>query len=285
MELPRSLRRVGKTRAVLGEGIRYDAVSDTFSWLDIPSSRAWRLGSNGREVELSLGKEAAFAFLTEDARTLAGGDSGFYLDGTSVGRGFFSNTEVLNDGAVHPSGQFTVFGSRDRREEKPHGHMWCMGRDLVEMPWQFTVFNGPAFSPEGARIYFADSPARTIFMAEVNAKRQKIGDRDIFAVVPEALGYPDGMICDDEGGLWSAHWDGGCITRYHPNGTVDRRIRMPVSRPTSLAFKGTTLYATSARLDGPEDDGGADGCVFAFDAGHAGPPCPRLSTSILTTIY
>jgi xylono-1,5-lactonase len=145
-------------------------------------------------------------------------------------------------------------------------------------------FQRPGIQPGWQRVYFADSPARTIYTAQVDAARQKIVDRDIFAVVPEVLGYPDGMICDDEGGLWSAHWGGSCITRYHPNGTVDRRIRMPASRLTSLAFKGTTLFVTSARLDGPEDNCGADGCVFAFDAGHVGPPSPRISASILTTI-
>jgi len=240
MEAPCNLRRIGATRTVLGEGIRYDAESDMLSWLDIPQSASWTFGPEAREVEGTLGPEAAFACLTEDGRWLAGCDGGFYLDSIATGRDILTGAGVLNDGAVHPSGEFLLFGSRHRPEETPRGHMWCLGRALTRLPWSLTVFNGPAFSPDGSKTYFADSPARTIYVADVDAEHQTLGKREIFAVVSEPLGYPDGMICDDKGGVWSAHWDGGCVTRYHPCGGVDFRIQLPIARPTSLAFKGST---------------------------------------------
>ena len=39
-----------------------------------------------------------------------------------------------------------------------------------------------------------------------------------------------------------AHWDGWCITRYDPQGRVDRVINLPVPRPTSCAFGGPDLH-------------------------------------------
>jgi sugar lactone lactonase YvrE len=42
----------------------------------------------------------------------------------------------------------------------------------------------------------------------------------------------------------------GCIHRYRTDGTLDRRIPLPVSRPTSITFGGpdlTTLFVTSQR--------------------------------------
>ena len=66
---------------------------------------------------------------------------------------------------------------------------------------------------------------------------------------PIEAGVPDGMTVDAEGFLWNAHWDGWRVTRYAPDGRIDRVITLPVPRPTAPAFGGedlTTLYITSA---------------------------------------
>ncbi len=279
------IRQPSKVNTVLGEGVRYDKASDSILWLDIPESRAWRLFSDGYEEELNLGQNAAFACLTQSGSILAGGEDGFSVDSVPLVQNWLGVDEVLNDGAVHPSGKFLIFGSRDRDEEKPNGRMWVLGRELVVLSWSFTVFNGPAFSPCGKFIYFADSPERIIYSAPFDPISGEVGECRIFAELPEAQGYPDGMICDDEGGLWSAHWDGGCITRYLQDGSVDRRILMPAQRITSVAFRGSTVFAASARLDTPEDlpeDQG--GNLFAFDAGRSGPPAPRLKQHDLLSL-
>lgn len=280
-----NIRRVGQTRDCLGEGARYDAATDTLLWFDIPSSNAWRLNFSSAQVsQTSLGAEAAFGCHLDDGRILSGGARDLFLDGTPLNCGLLTAEEVFNDGAVHPSGQFLVCGSRERREERPLGHMWCLGNQATKPPWTFTVFNGPAFSPCGQFLYFADSPERQIFVASVDARRQKIVDRQVFAKVPDHLGYPDGMTCDDDGGLWSTHWDGGCITRYHPDGRVDFRVDLPVHRPTSLAFRGNTLFVTSAQLDDANDPTDQNGALLFMDTNFTGPACPRLKSAALPQI-
>src|SRR5918995_1854251 len=44
--------------------------------------------------------------------------------------------------------------------------------------------------------------------------------RRVFAPFAEDAGFPDGMTVDAAGCLWVAHWGGGRITRYDPEGTV-----------------------------------------------------------------
>lgn len=285
MRDPVNLRTLGAARAMLGEGIRYDAGTDNFTWLDIPASQGWLVTPDGAEQALNLGSEVAFACWSDDGRILAGGAGGLTIHGAAVsgGSGWLNPEEVLNDGAVHPSGRFLVFGSRDRDEARPSGHMWLLGDRLVRLPWRFTVFNGPAFSPDGTCIYFADSPARTIYAAPVDAATQTIGDREVFAMVPDTLGYPDGMACDDAGGLWSAHWDGGCLTRYTPDGIVDFHTALPVRRPTSLAFRGATLAITSAALDDASSTN-FDGRVLTLSVAQTGPASPRISPSVLNAL-
>jgi sugar lactone lactonase YvrE len=94
---------------------------------------------------------------------------------------------------------------------------------------------------------------------------------------------PDGMTVDAEGGVWSCHWDGWCVTRYDPDGTVDRVIEVPVPRPTSVAFGDPdfgTLYITSASLDLSRQQlkqAPMSGSLFACRPGPRGLPEPSFS--------
>jgi sugar lactone lactonase YvrE len=54
---------------------------------------------------------------------------------------------------------------------------------------------------------------------------------------------------DAQGFVWCAHWFGGCITRYDPDGHRERRVEMPASQTSSLTFGGPDLdeiYVTTA---------------------------------------
>ena len=57
------------------------------------------------------------------------------------------------------------------------------------------------------------------------------------------------MTLDEEGYLWVACWDGWCVRRYAPDGSVDREIRFPAAHVSSVAFGGSDLddlYVTTA---------------------------------------
>jgi len=63
---------------------------------------------------------------------------------------------------------------------------------------------------------------------------------------------PDGLTVDSEGGVWVAMWNGGCVLCFRADGTLERAVRLPVSRPTAVAFGGPglrTLYVTSCSRD------------------------------------
>ncbi len=285
MRDPGDFHLFGTAVTLLGEGIRHDSDDDSFSFVDIPRSRVWQIDKSGRETQILLGDEAAFVCKLGNGDLLAGCASGLFVDGNKLTRSnWLAEAEALNDGAVHPSGKFLVFGSRHKEENEPIGSMWILGKQMTKLPWRFTVFNGPAFSPDGTRIYFTDSPAREIYVAPVNAGSQSIGEREVFAVVPQEFGFPDGMICDSEGFVWSAHWDGGCLTRYNAGGRVESRISVPFKRPTSLAFRGERLYMTSALCEvGVSRPGCVDGRLGHFHANVKGPSSPRLDPSVLDT--
>jgi L-arabinonolactonase len=98
-------------------------------------------------------------------------------------------------------------------------------------------------------MYFTDSPTRLIHAFAYDPATGEPGQRRVFAEV-EGPGIPDGAIVDAEGYLWSAEFGAGRITRYAPDGRVDRRLALPVSQPTCCAFGGAdlaTLFITSSR--------------------------------------
>ncbi|MDH5287434.1 MAG: SMP-30/gluconolactonase/LRE family protein, partial [Betaproteobacteria bacterium] len=101
--------------------------------------------------------------------------------------------------------------------------------------------------------------------------------RRTFATFPEGV-KPDGIAVDAEGGVWVALWDGWRVERLSPEGRLSRTLRLPVPRPTSVAFGGAALdrlYVTSARVRLDPDSLAAaplSGALFAVDARMRGAP-------------
>ena len=94
--------------------------------------------------------------------------------------------------------------------------------------------------------YFADSRTRTIETSSLDEAHAPTGFRPF---AKAGKGSPDGSCTDAQGYLWNAEWGGSRIVRYSPDGTVDRVIDMPTSRPSCCAFGGKdykTLFVTSA---------------------------------------
>jgi sugar lactone lactonase YvrE len=128
-------------------------------------------------------------------------------------------------------------------------------------------------------MYFADSPTRTILAFAYDPATGALGERRVFARVAPP-GIPDGAIVDAEGYMWSAEYGGGRITRYAPDGRVDRRLALPVSQPTCCAFGGpdlSTLFVTCARAGLSAATLAAEplaGAVLAYEPGVRGLPEP-----------
>lgn len=145
------------------------------------------------------------------------------------------------------------------------------------------VSNGLGWSPDDARFYFTDSGRRRIWVYDFDLASGTLSNRRVFVDVPEGQGVPDGLTVDAEGHVWVALWDGWCVTRYDPDGQVDRVVNLPVPRPTSCVFGGpelSTLYVTSARIRLSASqlaDAPLSGSVFAIEAGVRGLPEPAFA--------
>jgi sugar lactone lactonase YvrE len=162
----------------------------------------------------------------------------------------------LNDGKCDRRGRFLA-GGMDDKEELGICGLWRLDRDLsvTKLDGGIICSNGPCWSPDDRTFYFADTFQQVMWAYDYDLERGTVSNRRDFANTKSDPGFFDGSTVDAEGGVWNALVIGGDLIRYAPDGTVERRIGMPVKNITSVAFGGTNLdeiYVTSmARVRHP----------------------------------
>ena len=287
------------TQCTLGEGATWCAKTSRFYWTDIEGARLWRYDpSDGSSTSWHMPERLATFALCADPRYL--------LLGLATHLAFFDlatgetqrivdvepglNTRV-NDGRCDRQGRF-VFGTKDEGSPlQAVGGFYRLNHDLslerLALPAP-AISNSIAFSPDGATMYYCDSPTREIRVCDYRANGSIDNDR-VFTKLTDATGEPDGSTVDRDGGLWNAQWGGRRVVRYGPDGVETERIDVPTAQPSCVAFGGParglpservqlgTLYVTSARtgLDAAAlaDDSHAGG-VFIATPGRHGLPEP-----------
>lgn len=142
--------------------------------------------------------------------------------------------------------------------------------------WPLDEPNGwqtpPAVSPDGGTLYHSDTAAGVIHAYDLAPDGELSNKREHIRFQP-TQGYPDGMTCDAEGGLWVAHFDGGRVSRFLPDGSLDETLTLPASRVTSCSFGGPELdqlYITTASHERDREE--LAGALFRVVPGVKGMP-------------
>lgn len=265
---------------LLGEGPVWDQRTGTLTWVDIKNPAVWRFEpETGHSSRLEVPEPIGFVALTSDPQSvIAGFKSGLARLHLSSGeREPLVDPEPekpgnrINDGHVGPSGHL-YFGTMDDEENEATGCFWYWdGRELQSFGGFCVVTNGPAVSHDGQTLYAVDSPQRFIYAHDLVDGVPGPGRR--FAHFEEGWGHPDGLAVDAQGYVWVCHWGGSRITRFAPDGSVERVLPVPTAQVTKCAFGGpdlTTLYITTAAIGRDPHIDPMAGHVFAVDAGVKG---------------
>ncbi|WP_083269212.1 SMP-30/gluconolactonase/LRE family protein [Bosea vaviloviae] len=190
----------------------------------------------------------------------------------------------FNDGKCDRRGRLWA-GTMRLDASRTSGSLYAIAPDLT---WErresgLTVANGLDWSPDGRTFYFADSAPGRIYAYDFEMETGRLARRRIFAEIDATIGRPDGLAVDSEGFVWCAVWDGWCLHRYAPNGALAREVRLPVPRPTSIAFGGgdlKTLFITSARVRLPSRilaEAPFSGGLFTLPVDVAGLPASEFA--------
>ncbi len=245
--------------ASLGEGPVWDPVDQCLWWVDIRGCKVHRFDpATGEDRTVDTPSMVGAVAIRRDGGLIVALEDGFYeLDPASGAVALINNPEPdqpqnrFNDGKCDRRGRFWA-GTMHMNEQKRSGDLYRLdpGGRVTHFPVGAFVTNGMAWSPDNAFMYFTDSAERTIYRYAYDIETGDLGERTVFVRVPEEAGYPDGATVDGDGFLWGSHWDGWRVTRYDPDGRIDRVIDLPVPKVTSCNFGGpdlNVLYLTSAR--------------------------------------
>jgi sugar lactone lactonase YvrE len=244
--------------AHLGEGPTWDAAIQQLLWVDILRAEVHRLDpADGSDFVLHTPQHVGAA------KPRAGGGLVVNLrDGVGLYDPDGSLTWLTrwpsegcrgNDAAVDAGGRLWA-GTMRYDEATGGGRLRRVdgAGETVEILRDVTVSNGIGWSPDGRLMYYVDSPTRRVDVFEVDVDTGLVsGRRPAVELAGETAGWPDGLTVDAAGCVWVALWDGGAVHRYSPMGALDRRVELPVTRPTACAFGGaglTDLYVTTARV-------------------------------------
>jgi sugar lactone lactonase YvrE len=246
-------------RMELGESPLWDERTGTLLMVDIERGIVARFHAKRSELETVAvldDRVGSIALRRDGGLIAAAGTSIVLLDersnGTIGARLPDADGLRFNDGACDAQGRYWI-GSMALDLAAGRGTLCRFDdRGLVPMVAPVSISNGIDWSADGTRMYYVDTPSRRIDVFTFDARDGSISDRRTLVEVETGVGDPDGLIVDAEDHVWVALWDGWAVRRYRPDGSLERTVELPVSRPTSCAFGGDDLgdlYITSARVD------------------------------------
>jgi D-xylonolactonase len=266
----------GGQRDVLGEGLLWSARDNAVYWTDILAPALSRLSlDDGKVTRWDMPEYVGWVIERRDKPGfIAGFKSGFVeleLDPLRVRPIVSPEPDVpgnrLNDAKADNKGRIWA-GTMSMAEKEPLGNFYRLdpGGALRRMDSGYIVCNGPAFSPDERWLYHTDSMTRTVWRYALTPDGE-IGRRETFITFAPDWGYPDGMTTDAQGHLWIGHWQDHRLSRFTPDGKLERSIALPASQITNVCFAGPMLdrmFVTSAALNMTGD---LDGSLFEI-LGH-----------------
>ncbi len=257
--------KIAAVANILGEGVIWDHRSQMLQWTDIESACLWQWDmTDAAPVRYALPQRLGSFALTETPSIYLGAFENGFARFSVADLSFEMRAPVtqamphlrMNDGRVDRNGAYWA-GSMAETAGSPLGSLWRYDGAGAATAYlnDIRIPNSLCWSGDGSIMYFADSPRNTIWAHDFDALSGPIGEPRVFAQTPPGI-HPDGSCIDADDHLWNAQWGAGQIVRYRPDGSIERRLSLPVSQPSCVAFAGpqlNQLCVTSARVDLSDD--------------------------------
>jgi L-arabinonolactonase len=146
----------------------------------------------------------------------------------------------ISDGCTDRSGNFVFGTANTAQDRRPIGsfYQFSSRHGLRRLALPVVVTAGSiAFSPDGQRMYFADTEGGAIMQCRYDAECAKVDQVKVFAA-PLERGAGAAVI-DSAGCLWSVQ--GGALVHYDAEGRVRQRMALAREAAASVAYGGADL--------------------------------------------
>ena len=271
----------------LGESPFWQAQENRLYWVDI-AGRAllrWQLGSDvvdrwalpsepGCFAPVRSGGESAGWVIALRNRVCHAARWGGELNELAT-LPFDPQTQRANDGKCDALGRFWIGTIHEPASgpRQPVGALYCVdlralssGVVVRKMLDGVSTANGLAWSPDGKKMYWSDTPAHVICEWDCNAEHEPVGAARVFQQfahkpaqwqpgMPGYMGRPDGATVDAQGNYWCAMYEGARVLCFSAQGELLADLPTPVQCPTMPCLGGaegqTRLFVTSASQGRP----------------------------------
>ena len=253
------LSTFANSKNILGESPFWHRDRQSILWVDVEEGilHEQKLSSESPTI-WEVGKKIAVILSAKGNEVLLGSQDGIgrfnlvtkewtlevpiYLD---------EDSQRCNDGGFDPMGNVWI-GSMDVEVKDGLGSLYRIAPNgkASKVLENLTIPNGLVFSLDHKRMYFIDTPTRTVKAYFVDSTGEITFDKHAVSI-PESMGMPDGMTIDASGMLWIALYGGAAVGRWNPsNGQLLETIAIPALHVTSCCFASgdlNELIVTSAR--------------------------------------
>ena len=277
-----------RSDCINAEGPVWDEATGILYFIDVEAGKIFSYKDEVLTV-WEAGEKVGCAVPAEDGSMIAGLASGIYrVDFPNGGKTLLCDPEPdlpdnrFNDGKADPQGHFLA-GTQTmsaqegdpaqaklyRLDKKQDGSF-----EAVCVIPDVTLSNGLAWTADEKIMYFSDTFRRTVTGYAYDSEKGEVGEVLSVIRIPNEMGYPDGITIDDEGMLWIALWNGGCVSRWDPKtGTLLSTIELPALNVSCCCFGGPDmdeLFITTASQDTDTTQYPLAGNVFRVKPGVTG---------------
>lgn len=282
-------------RCILAEGIQWRTDQQRLWWTDIHGRALWSCDADGGDARKLETPErlGSFAF-DPNGHILAAFESGLFKwdpEGDRLER--ISDfepehaTNRLNDGRCDRRGRF-VTGGVDEDGLKPTSSVIRYdGMSIETLRHNVGCANSICFSPDGAFLYFADTPSGIVERIFYESTEEEFGRREDFINTAETNeGFPDGSCIDANGAIWNARFNGFSVRQFHRDGSEGITVHLPVPQVTCACFGGPDLdrlFITTGRENMSDAEIGQyphSGGIFVARPGVNGLAEDRFATDL-----
>ena len=285
------VRRIDTPACQVGESPVWHAGEQAWYWTDIAARTVWRLdAASGRVAGWATPEMVACMAPRAAGGLVAGMESGIFRLALQAGGDVVAERLAapppaeltagmrFNDGRCDRQGRFwsgTMF--MDMAAARADGRLYRYDGQGLSQPLVAGLLtqNGLAWSPDGRTMYLSDShPQRQLVWAfDYDLDDGVPSNRRLFIDMNQYPGRPDGATVDADGCYWLAANDAGLLLRFTPDGRLERRIALPMAKPSMPCFGGPgldTLLVTSINPAHPDHPDAAAGATVMLVPGVQG---------------